>query len=135
MPHSVFNTATTVPESMEVDTLDSSQASLTPVSSQAPLTPVSTQVLQTISGEREAERQQQRNNGNVVPRDKKKTGAPIDELCASLVIERVKLKGNGKGNTMYYYCIGCDECRANNSRSRALPHAKKCKVCILLDFC
>ena len=58
MPHSVFNTATTVPESMEVDTLDSSQASLTPVSSQAPSAPVSTQVLQTISGEREAERQQ-----------------------------------------------------------------------------
>ena len=49
MPHSVFNTATTMPESMEVDTLDSSQASLTPVS---------TQVLQTISGEREAEHQQ-----------------------------------------------------------------------------
>ena len=57
---------------MEVDTLDSSQASLTPVSSQAPSTPVSTQVLQTISGEREAERQQRWNNGNVIPRDKKK---------------------------------------------------------------
>ena len=72
MPHSVFNIATTMPKSIEVDTLDSSQASLTPVSSQAPSTPVSTQVLQTISGEREAERQQQQNNGNVIPCDKKK---------------------------------------------------------------
>ena len=54
MPHSVFNTATTVPKPMEVDTLDSSQASLTTVSSQAPSTPVSTQVLQTISGKHEA---------------------------------------------------------------------------------
>ena len=59
MPHSVFDTATTMPESMEVDTLDSSQASLTPVSSQAPSTPVSTQVVQTISGKCEAECQQQ----------------------------------------------------------------------------
>ena len=50
MPHSVFNTAITVPKSMEVDTLDYSQASSTPVF---------TQVLQTISGKHEAERQQQ----------------------------------------------------------------------------
>jgi hypothetical protein len=131
MPRSVFDAATTEPssqpESMEVDPPD--------YASQAPSTPISTQALQTVSDEREAKRQEQRNNSNIIPRDKKKTGAPIDELCASLAIECVEPKGNGKGEATYYYCIGCDERRANNSRSRALPHAKKCKVCTLLSCC
>ena len=44
--------------------------------------------------------------------------------------DRVKQKDSG-ANATYYYCIGCDSCRANNSRSRALPHAKACHVCII----
>jgi len=54
----------------------------------------------------------------------------VDELCAKLVIECVKQKNSGV-NATYYYCIGCDSRRANNSRSRALPHAKTYHVCII----
>src|SRR5882762_494931 len=131
MPCSVFDAAATEPssqpESMEVDPPD--------YASQAPSTPISTEALRTVSDEREAEHQQRQKNGNIIPCNKKKTGAPIDELCASLAIERVGPKGNGKGDATYYYCIGCDERRANNSWLGALPHAKKCKVCTLLSCC
>ena len=57
----------------------------------------------------------------------------MDELCAKLVIERVERKDSGAEAT-YYYCIGCDSRRANNSRSRALPHAKACHVCIISSY-
>lgn len=94
---------------------------------------------QSLNGqaERQAERQERRCNGNVPPRlgEQKKTGARVDELCAKLAIERVEQKDSG-ANAIYYYCIGCDSRRANNSRSRALPHAKGCHVCInLITIC
>ena len=79
--------------------------------------------------ERQAERQERRDNGNIPPRlgEQKKIGARVDELCAKLVIERVEQKDSG-ANTTYYYCIGCDSRCANNSCSRALPHAKASKA-------
>jgi hypothetical protein len=111
---------------MEVD----SPASTAQPSTTQPLT-------QSLNGqvERQAERQERRHNGNVPPRlgEQKKTGARVDELCAKLVIERVERKDSGADAT-YYYCIGCDSCRANNSRSRALPHAKACHVCIISSY-
>jgi hypothetical protein len=57
----------------------------------------------------------------------------VDELCAKLVIKHVEQMDLGAGAT-YYYCIGCDSRRANNSRSQALPHAKACHVCIILSY-
>jgi len=108
---------------MDVDPPASSNAS------QPPSTPLSTEILQAVIAERDAERQSRRVNGNIISRVQKKTGAPLDEICAKIVIERVEPKSNGgAGTATYYYCIGCDEKRANNSRGRALPHAQKCKV-------
>jgi hypothetical protein len=108
---------------MDVDPPASSNAS------QTTLTPLSTNV-KTATADRDAERQSRRLNGNIIPRVPKKTGAPMDEICAKIVIERVESKDKGAGTATYYYCIGCDERRANNSRGRALPHALKCKVSI-----
>ena len=60
-------------------------------------------------------------------RPKSKTGgAPQDEFLRKLVIEAAENNKNGK-ETTYYYCIGCDERRANNAASRALPHAVSCQ--------
>jgi len=90
---------------------------------------LSTEALQAVDGDHKTEHQLWHKNSNISPQELKKTGALIDELCASLVIECVKAKGNGKGKGTYYYCISCDEWAANNSWTRALPHVKKCKVC------
>src|SRR5882762_441200 len=99
-------------ESMDVDPPTSSNTS------QPTLTPLSTEILQTAAAERDTERQSRRVNGNIIPRVQKKTGAPLDKICAKIVIERVEPKSNGSAGTApYYYCIGCDEKRANNSRA------------------
>ena len=120
-------TSSLPPESMDMDPPACSNAS------QPPSTPLSTEILQTAISERDTERQSRRINGNTITRVPKKTGAPLDEVCAKLVIERVEPKSNGgAGTATYYYCIGCDEKRANNSRGRALPHAQKCKVCHII---
>ncbi|KAF7980497.1 hypothetical protein HWV62_37998 [Athelia sp. TMB] len=88
---------------------------------------LSTQLLQESETARAAERQQRRLNGNITPRRALKTGSKFDPICASLVIEVVE--PNFKNvNTTYFYCIACDERRANNSRKRALPHVQKCKT-------
>ena len=60
-------------------------------------------------------------------------GCSVDELCAKLVIERIEQKDSCADAT-YYYCIGCDSRRANNSRCQALPHAKACHVCIISSY-
>ena len=101
---------------MEVDLPASSQPSL------------SNDVLQERTAERQVERDQRRTNRNQILRVQHKTGAPLDKLCARLVIERVELKTKG-GTATVFYCIGCDQRRSNNARSRALPHSKDCKVC------
>lgn len=88
---------------------------------------LSTQLLQKDAVTREVEREGRRHNGNISPRTSFKTGAKFDHICANLVIEAVELNSKQKA-TAYFYCIACDEKRANNSRSRALPHAQKCKV-------
>jgi hypothetical protein len=82
--------------------------------------------------ERQAERQEWQDNGNIPPwpSEQKKIGARVDELCAKLAIKHVEQKDSG-ANAIYYYCIGSDSCCTNNSRSRALPHAKACHVCII----
>ncbi|THU88718.1 hypothetical protein K435DRAFT_803299 [Dendrothele bispora CBS 962.96] len=49
-----------------------------------------------------------------------------DELCASLVIERME-KNSKKKDAPAYYCIGCDARSTNNARARCLPHARACK--------
>jgi hypothetical protein len=88
---------------------------------------LSTQVLQSAAGNREAERQERQKNGNISPREHQRTGKKLDQLCLSLAIQREET--NSKGVLApYYYCIACDEGRGNNSRSRALAHAKDCKV-------
>jgi hypothetical protein len=92
------------------------------------------QALQAGPAERIIERNHQRLNGNQFLHQAKPGGVKLNELCAKLAIERVEQKANGNGTCMYFYCIGCDERRANNSRSRVLPHAKKCKVCTRVEF-
>jgi hypothetical protein len=97
--------------------------------SQTALTPLSTENLQTATAEHDAKRQSHHINGNIIPRVPKKTGAPLDEICAKIVIEQVEHKNNGgAGTAMYYYCIGCDEKHANNSRGRALRLASCAKM-------
>ena len=92
------------------------------------------QALQAGPAERAIERNHRRQNGNQFLRIARPGGAKLDELCAKLAIERVEPKANGNGTCTYFYCIGCDERRANNSRSRVLPHAKKCKVRTQIEF-
>ncbi|KZP05017.1 hypothetical protein FIBSPDRAFT_369885 [Athelia psychrophila] len=77
---------------------------------------VSLQLLQESSVVRETERELRRHNGNISPRNPLKTGAKFDAICAALVIEVVELSAKNKATT-YFYCIACDERRANNSRS------------------
>jgi hypothetical protein len=89
---------------------------------------LSNDALQQCAAERQVERDQRRANGNQILRVPRKTGAPIDRLCARLVIERVEPKTKGGGKVTVFYCIGCDQRRSNNARSRALPHSKDCKV-------
>jgi hypothetical protein len=92
------------------------------------------QALQTGPAERTIKRNHWRLNSNQFLRKAKPGGAKLDELCAKLAIERVEQKANGNGTCTYFYCIGCDERRVNNSRSHVLPHAKKCKVCTRIEF-
>jgi hypothetical protein len=76
MLHSVVDASpsSSLPEHIEVD----------PPSSQDPSTQLSNQALQVVHSERrEAERQRRHTNGNIIPREQKKTGTPVD---ASLVI-------------------------------------------------
>lgn len=104
--------------------------------SSPPAHELSSQILRKDAATREAEREGRRHNGNISPRTSFKTGAKFDHICAKLVIETVELNSKEKATT-YFYCIACDEKRANNSRSRALPHAQKCKVHsipLLTDF-
>jgi hypothetical protein len=68
-------------------------------------------------------------NGNQFLRVQHKTGAPLDKLCARLVIVCVEPKTKGSGTVTVFYCIGCDQWRSNNAHSCALPHSKNCKVC------
>ena len=86
--------------------------------------------LQEHAADRAIERATRRTNGNQFPRELKKTGAPLDTLCAKLVIQCEKLSEK-KGHVVTYFCIGCDKERANNSQSRALSHSVDCVVCIL----
>ena len=95
---------------------------------------LSAQLLQTSAANRQVERDLRKKNGNIIPRKAKTTGAPLDALCCSLVIERIEEKGSGKGTATYYYCIACDDCRANNARNRALPHVKNCGVRAFYQF-
>ena len=74
-----------------------------------------------------------RTNGNQFPCELKKTGAPLDTLCAKLVIQREK-PSEKKGHVVTYFCIGCDKERANNSQSRALSHSVDCVVRISSCF-
>jgi hypothetical protein len=50
---------------------------------------LSNDTLQERTAERQVERDQRRANGNQFLRVQHKTGAPLDKLCARLVIERV----------------------------------------------
>jgi hypothetical protein len=95
---------------------------------------LSTQLLQTAAANRQVECDLWKKNGNIIPRKAKATGAPLDALCCSLVIERIKEKGSGKGMATYYYCIACDDRCANNARNRALPHVKNCGVRAFFQF-
>ncbi|KAJ7599777.1 hypothetical protein C8J56DRAFT_879560 [Mycena floridula] len=83
---------------------------------------------------REIERNARKLN-NVAPfRPRAKAGAKHDELLASLAIESEEPDETPQHNIKtYYYCIGCDERRANNSNPRALPHAKECSA-LARDF-
>lgn len=113
--------------------LDTSSATSNPASPRQ----LSTQLLQENVAAREAERQQRRLNGNITPRTALKTGSKFDHICAALVIEVTELNSKNK-KTTYFYCIACDERRANNSRKRALPHVQKCAVCLthsLVNIC
>jgi len=95
---------------------------------------LSAQLLQTGAANQQVERDLRKTNGNVVPREAKATGAPLNVLCCSLVIEHIEEKGSGKGTATYYYCIMCDERCANNARNRALPHVKNCGVHAFSQF-
>src|ERR1700722_17303231 len=86
--------------------------------------------LQERAADRAIEHATRRTNGNQFPRELKKTGAPLDTLCAKLVIQREKLSEKA-GHVVTYFCIGCDKERANNSQSRALSHSVDCVVPIL----
>jgi hypothetical protein len=88
---------------------------------------LSTQVLQSAAANHEAERQERQKNRNFSPWEHHRTGKKLDQLCLSLAIQREETNLKGVP-TPYYYCIACDEGRGNNSRSRALAHAKDCKV-------
>src|SRR5882724_9572174 len=91
-------------ENMDIDPPTSSNPS------QPTSTPLSTEILQTAAAKRDTERQSRRVNGNIIPHVQKKMGAPLDKICAKIIIERVELKSNGgAGTATYYYCIGCDE--------------------------
>jgi hypothetical protein len=68
-----------------------------------------------------------RTNGNQFPHELKETRAPLDTLCAKLVIQCEKLSEK-KGHVVTYFCIGCNKERANNSQSRALSHSVDCVV-------
>lgn len=97
----------------------------------SPAPELSLQLLQDGAVTRETERERRRHNGNISPRTSLQTGAKFDAICASLVIEGVELNAKQKATT-YFYCIACDERRANNSRNRALPHVQKCNVSMTL---
>ena len=90
---------------------------------------LSTQLLQAAATDREAEREQRRNNSNKSPREDKPGGKNLDQMCLRLAIERPATTKAGN-TTTHYWCIACDKFRANNSRSRALDHADQCDVSI-----
>jgi hypothetical protein len=77
--------------------------------------------------QREAERQMRRTNGNISGRVQKKTGAPVNMLCAKLVIESQR-PNNKKIMAPYFHCIACDKGRASNKQSRAFSHVDECNV-------
>lgn len=84
-------------------------------------------LLQKDTAQRNAERQLRRTNGNISGRVQKKTGAPVNMLCAKLVIE--SQRPNSKKNMApYFHCIACDKGRASNKQSRAFAHVDECNV-------
>ena len=125
MPDRLETSQSVEPDSMVIDN--------PPPSHDGPVQ-LSAQLLQTSAANRQVERDLRKKNGNIIPRKAKTTGAPLDALCCSLVIERIEEKGSGKGTATYYYCIACDDRRANNARNRALPHVKNCGVRAFYQF-
>jgi hypothetical protein len=84
-------------------------------------------LLQKDTLQREAERQMRRTNGNKSGRVQKKTGAPVNMLCAKLVIESQR-PNNKQIMAPYFHCIACDKGRASNKQSRAFSHVDECSV-------
>jgi hypothetical protein len=78
---------------MDIDPPASSNAS------QPTLTPPSTEILQTVAAERDTEHQSCHVNSNIIPCVQKKTAAPLDKICAKIIIERVEPKNNGSAGT------------------------------------
>ena len=91
-------------------------------------------LLQKDMHQREEECQKRRTNGNISGRVQKKTGAPVNMLCAKLVIESQQ-PNNKKIMAPYYHCIACDKGRASNKQSRAFSHVDECNVCAALAMC
>ena len=125
MPDRLETSQSVEPDSMVIDN--------PPPSHDGPVQ-LSAQLLQTSAANRQVERDLRKKNGNIIPRKAKTTGAPLDVLCCSLVIERIEEKGSGKGTATYYYCIACNDRRTNNARNRALPHVKNCGVRAFYQF-
>lgn len=86
--------------------------------------------LQSEKAERQKERDERLQNGNIAIRKQHKVGKKQDSLIHRLVIERVGVKANGLPCPVYY-CIGCDEDVKNIARDRSLPHAYSCMVSAL----
>ena len=103
--------------------LDESDSSPTPMQ-------LSNTLLQSKKAERQKERDERLQNGNIVPRKQHKVGKKLDLLTHRLVIERVGVKATG-ASCPVYYCIGCDEDVKNIAHDRSLPHAYSCMVSAL----
>ena len=92
-----------------------------------PTTQVSNTLLQSGKVERQKERDERLQNGNIIPRKQQKVGKRLDSLIHRLVIERVGVKAISVSCPVYYR-IGCDENVKNIARDRSLPHAYSCMV-------
>lgn len=129
MPQLTFTSdaMTLNPNDMDVDKNDST-GSPTPSELQ-----LSNALLQSGKADRQKERDERLQNGNIVPRIQHKVGKKLDSLTHRLVIERVGVKATGVSCPVYY-CIGCDEDVKNIARDRSLPHAYSCMVSTLALF-
>lgn len=112
----------TAPDATPDDDMDVDDEDASPVPAQ-----LSNTMLQAEKAERQVERDERSQNGNINPRVQHRVGKKLDTLTHRLVIERHGVTAAGVPCPVYY-CIGCDEDVKNIARARSLPHAYDCLV-------